>query len=115
MKDRATVQDFGEEISAMKGETLLVFGTYAADFNMIEYAQRLRYYLPQLKEKGLTNFVLVANASPEATEKLCTLVDLPNDVTLYSDSSGAIGRAFGVSRGNVIIVSRQVYVDLKYE
>jgi len=110
VRDRATVQDFGEEIASMKGETLLVFGTYAADFNMIEYAQRLRYYLPQLKEKGLKNFVLVANASPEATEKLCTLVDLPNDVTLYSDSSGLIGRAFGVSRGNAIIVSIDISV-----
>ena len=35
-------------------KTMLVLGTYAADFNAIEYAQRLRYYLPDLQKRGVS-------------------------------------------------------------
>ena len=33
---------------------MLVLGTYAADFNAIEYAQRLRYYMLDLQKRGIT-------------------------------------------------------------
>jgi len=46
------------------GKTLLVFGTYAADFNAIEYGQRLRYYLPLLRSKGVDRVGLALNAPP---------------------------------------------------
>jgi hypothetical protein len=35
-------------------KTMLVLGTYAADFNAIEYAQRLRYYMLDLQKRGIT-------------------------------------------------------------
>ena len=43
--------DLGKALEA-PGTTLLVLGTYPADFNMIEYAQRLTHYLPALKERA---------------------------------------------------------------
>lgn len=82
-----------------KGGTFIIFGTYAADFNMIEYAQRIRFYMPQLKEKGISNYIMIVNGSPDACRKLATLVGLPDEIITLSDSSGQIGRAFGVSRG----------------
>ena len=32
-------------------KSLFIFGSYAADFNAIEYAQRLRHYLPVLEKE----------------------------------------------------------------
>jgi len=87
---------------------LLVFGTYAADFNAIEYAQRLRYYLPKLKESGVGKFGLILNCEEEAALKLADLVDLSitregegeeGDVEVMIDPSGAAGRSFGVGQG----------------
>jgi hypothetical protein len=37
--------DLGSFLSSAP-KSMLILGTYAADFNAIEYAQRLRYYLP---------------------------------------------------------------------
>lgn len=84
------------------GSTLLVLGTYAADFNSVEYAQRLRYYLPDLREKcGVRRFGLVLNCEADAATKLTELVDLDttSSVELLVDPDGAAGRAFGVGRG----------------
>lgn len=51
VSDRRTV-DLGSYVQqSSKGKTLLIFGTYAADFNAIEYGQRLRYYMPELKKR----------------------------------------------------------------
>lgn len=87
------------------GKTMLVLGTYAADFNAIEYAQRLRYYLPELKNRGVGKIGLVLNCEEESAKTLANLVDLPCDVssddsvTLMVDPLGKAGLAFGVGRG----------------
>jgi hypothetical protein len=85
---------------------MVIFGTYAADFNAIEYAQRLRYYWPQLKEKcGISKCALILNCSPEAAKAMTAQVDLmtdatsASDVTLLVDKNGHAGRKFGVERG----------------
>lgn len=91
--------DLGESLASDETVKLCVLGTYAADFNAIEYAQRLRYYLPQLKEKGVDEFKLVLNASPASCEALSNLLDLPAEVELLSDPSGSAGLRFGVGRG----------------
>ena len=44
--------DLGELLAAPI-TTMLVLGTYPADFNMIEYAQKMRHYWPQLQAKGV--------------------------------------------------------------
>lgn len=83
------------------GKSLFVFGTYAADFNAIEYAQRLRYYLPILeKDCGVTKFGLVLNCQPDAAKALAEIVDLDTSkVDLFVDNVGAVGREWGVGRG----------------
>jgi AhpC/TSA antioxidant enzyme len=87
----------------MEGETcLVVFGTYAADFNAIEYAQRLRYYLPQLTRAPnypIEKCAFVVNGQPSAAAALARLVDLPDSVEVWVDNEGRAGREFGVSRG----------------
>ena len=98
-KTGETVEDLSGALNTLGGNSLLILGTYAADFNAIEYGQRLRYYLPKLKAKGVDNFLMVLNANPRATQSLASILDLPEEVVLYSDSKGQAGRAFGVSRG----------------
>lgn len=84
---------------------LVVFGTYAADFNAIEYAQRLRYYIPILQQtKGIEKCALLLNCQPSAAQELARLVDLSQSyssgcVELWVDNTGQAGRMFGVSRG----------------
>jgi hypothetical protein len=93
---------------------LVVFGTYAADFNAVEYAQRIRYYLPLLKSapnRPIDRCALVINGRPSAAHSLARLVDLPTTasssppssassaVELWTDNTGQVGRSFGVSRG----------------
>lgn len=92
--------DLGKSLEASpRPTTLIIFGTYAADFNAIEYGQRLKHYMPALKSKGVEDVCLILNARPEACHSLAEFLDLPSDVQLYSDPLGAAGRAFGVSRG----------------
>jgi len=82
--------------------TLLILGTYAADFNAIEYAQRLRYYMPSLREKGVSKFGFVLNCETDAAKALADLVDLdvsPENIELFVDTNGQAGRTFGVGRG----------------
>ena len=88
---------------------MLVLGTYAADFNAIEYGQRLRFYLPQLKELGITKIGFVLNCEADAAKALVDMLDLDTDATstndddvkveLFVDPSGQAGRDFGVVRG----------------
>eukprot|EP00985_Skeletonema_marinoi_P012949 scaffold6346_cov116-Skeletonema_marinoi.AAC.5 len=85
-------------------KTMLVLGTYAADFNAVEYAQRLRYYMPELQKRGISKFGIVLNCEADAALKLVDLVDLPCDtsdgeVTLMIDPTGQAGRKFGVGTG----------------
>ena len=85
---------------------MLIFGTYAADFNAIEYAQRLRYYLPQLQTAGVSNIGLLLNCEADAAKKMVELVDLETKVSsesspveLLIDPLGECGRKFGVGVG----------------
>ena len=55
--------DLGDQLKALSGDTLLILGTYAADFNAIEYAQRVKYYLPLLEQKGIANFYFVLSTN----------------------------------------------------
>lgn len=87
---------------------MIVFGTYAADFNAIEYVQRLRYYLPQLQNLGISKIGLILNCEADAARALVDMLDLDTDATtdgistsvqLFVDPLGEAGRAFGVGRG----------------
>ena len=94
--------DLGSFMLDSKERSMLILGTYAADFNAIEYAQRLRYYLPQLKECGIKKFGLVLNCKEEAATALANAVDLDlsdNQLTLFIDPNGEAGRKFDVGRG----------------
>ena len=93
--------DLGKALSAtaLGTKTLLVLGTHAADFNMVEYAQRVRYFLPKLQNKGVLRFMLVVNGKASSCKKLAELLDLPETMELCADPAGEAGRRFGVSRG----------------
>ena len=79
---------------------MIVFGTYAADFNAIEYGQRLRYYWPKLQqEKGVDKCAFLLNSQPQAAKALAEQVDLPESIELWVDNTGDAGRKFGVERG----------------
>jgi hypothetical protein len=88
-----------QKLAKNNDKLLLILGTYAADFNAIEYGQRLRHYLPKLKHKGINNFIMVLNASPTAITTFAEQIDLQPEVQLYSDSLGLAGKAYNVSRG----------------
>lgn len=90
--------NLGDALSS-KGTTVLVLGTYPADFNMIEYGQKVRHYLPGLKEKGVDRVLCVINGKPSSCTLLADLIGLPDEVELLSDEAGEAGRAFGVGRG----------------
>ena len=96
--DSSTV-DLENLIKSKDDKTMLVVGTYAADFNNIEYAQRLKYYIPQLKEKGVKNFIMIMNAQPSAVKAFANILNLQNEIELYSDSTGSVGKALNVCRG----------------
>ena len=83
------------------GYNMLVVGTYAADFNAIEYAQRLRYYLPKLQEAGVGKVGFLLNCEADAAKALCDYTDLPmtSPVDILIDPLGEVGRKFGVEEG----------------
>mmetsp|Transcript_8590 Transcript_8590/g.15567 ORF Transcript_8590/g.15567 Transcript_8590/m.15567 type:complete len:306 (+) Transcript_8590:190-1107(+) len=99
------LSNFVSTPSSKGKKTMLVLATYAADFNAIEYAQRLRYYMPELQKRGITKIGLVLNCNANSAKSLADLVDLPCDVTegygveLLVDPLGNAGRAFGVGTG----------------
>ena len=76
-----------------------MYGTYAADFNNIEYAQRLNHYADALRKEGVKNLHFVMNASPSSAQKLVSLLDLNSDINIYADEMGEAGKQFGVSLG----------------
>jgi hypothetical protein len=86
-------------VNEMMKDSLVICGTYAADFNNVEYAQRLNHYKDRLMESGVKNFHMIMNASPKSCEALSSLLDLDDSITLYSDEFGTAGKAFGVNRG----------------
>lgn len=74
VSDGASI-DLGAVLSSgSSGKTLLVLGTYAGDFNMIEYAQRVRYYMPELRDKGVDRIMMVVNGEAAACQKLATIL-----------------------------------------
>lgn len=95
--------DLGDFLASNNDDkTMLILGTYAADFNAIEYGQRLRYYLPQLQDSGVTKFGFVLNCRKDAAMALCDAVGLDTNnskVNIMVDNDGQAGRAFGVGRG----------------
>eukprot|EP00559_Dactyliosolen_fragilissimus_P002509 CAMPEP_0184866298 /NCGR_PEP_ID=MMETSP0580-20130426/21765_1 /TAXON_ID=1118495 /ORGANISM="Dactyliosolen fragilissimus" /LENGTH=629 /DNA_ID=CAMNT_0027365919 /DNA_START=40 /DNA_END=1929 /DNA_ORIENTATION=- len=105
--DDVNLQSFLTSPNIVPGRTMLVLGTYAGDFNAIEYAQRLRYYLPKLiADKGITKVGFILNCNEDAAKAMVNSVDLPTDATtgdkvvqLLIDPSGKAGKAFGVGKG----------------
>jgi hypothetical protein len=79
--------------------TLTIFGTYASDFNTVEYLQRLSHYKPALSALGVENFYVILNADIPAARRITSLIPMPEGVTVLSDPSGNAGLTFGVSRG----------------
>ena len=98
---------------------MFIFGTYAADFNTIEYGQKLRYYIHQLQtECNVEKIGFLINSTPTAAMILTKdELDLPirqqvqdeydkNDhgggdlqIDLFVDNTGEVGRTWGVNRG----------------
>jgi hypothetical protein len=91
--------DVGAVLASSTGRTLCVLGSHAADFNTIEYAQRVRAFWPQLREKGIDRCLMVVNGEASSCAKLAELLELPEAVELLADPAGEAGRRFGVSRG----------------
>ena len=87
--------------SIPSSKSLFIFGTYAADFNAIEYAQRLRYYLPILQEQcNVSKFGFLLNCEPSAAKALADMVDVDTTkVDLFVDNTGKVGKLWGVGRG----------------
>merc|ERR1712238_431687 len=65
------------------------------------YAQRLRYYLPKLKDNGITRIGLILNCEAEAAMKLMEAVDLQTDSNLNSDldDDDSVVKLFGMLFG----------------
>ena len=93
--------DEGTRVSSLLSSpnSLTVFGTYACDFNAIEYAQKLACYLPKLKILNVETINFIVNGTPQQATKLAELTNLPYSVNLYSDAFGVAGREFGCSTG----------------
>lgn len=93
--------DVGQALASNDdGLTLLVLGSHCADFNTIEYGQRVRAYWERLtEESGITRCLYVMNGSAESCATLANLLDLPLEIEILFDPSGEAGRLFGVSRG----------------
>ncbi len=91
--------DLGAALSSGPGTKLLVLGTYPNDFNNIEYAQKLRHYLPRLRQAGVERCLFVMNGSPASCRKLAGMLELPDEIEVFADEPGDAGREFGVSCG----------------
>uniref|UniRef100_A0A7S2V3W9 Uncharacterized protein n=1 Tax=Fibrocapsa japonica TaxID=94617 RepID=A0A7S2V3W9_9STRA len=95
-----------------KAKTMVVLGTYAADFNAIEYGQRLRHYLPELKSKGVKKIAMVLNAEESSCEAFRDILNLPPEIELLADPLGETGRKYGVSRGLLPDVNLNPFLKL---
>lgn len=93
--------DLGAALAGTTDRTMLCFGTHAADFNTIEYMQRLRVLglAGKLQASGISRVLMVVNANEAQIDKLTGLLDMPAEIELLADPTGSAGRAFGVSRG----------------
>jgi len=92
--------DLGEALSSTSnGKTMLILGTHPADFNMVEYGQKVRVFSSQMKEKGIDRCMIVMNGNQSSCQKFANLLELPDGVEIFPDPTGESGRRFGVSRG----------------
>ena len=98
-RDGQTVSLADALTSTEHEKTMLVFGTHAADFNTVEYLQRVKFYLPRLRDKGVGRQIVVVNGDVAQITKLGELLDMPAEVEILADPTGDAGRLFGVSRG----------------
>eukprot|EP00618_Florenciella_parvula_P001823 CAMPEP_0119477300 /NCGR_PEP_ID=MMETSP1344-20130328/7495_1 /TAXON_ID=236787 /ORGANISM="Florenciella parvula, Strain CCMP2471" /LENGTH=300 /DNA_ID=CAMNT_0007511263 /DNA_START=839 /DNA_END=1741 /DNA_ORIENTATION=+ len=95
----ASTVDLGQAVASTSGKTLVVLGTHAADFNSVEYIQRVKAYWPRLEAKGVNRCLVVINGESDQCEKLAELLDVPKSIEILADPTGEAGRRFGVSRG----------------
>jgi hypothetical protein len=98
----ASTEASSSSSSVNQKRTLLIFGTYAADFNMIEYGQRIRYYYPILQKSpyNITRCGMIINGKNSlVVQKFRRYIDLPDTIEYFYDPTGKAGKAFGVSRG----------------
>ena len=77
---------------------LCVLGTYAADFNAIEYAQKLKHYWPKLQQKGLARCLLVLECITESMRRRSRRRSRCHP-RLRPDPTGAAGRGYGAYAG----------------
>ena len=71
--------NLGQALGSTTEKTLLCFGTHAADFNTVEYMQRLRFFLPKLQAKGISRVLMVVNGDVMQLRKLSELLDMPSE------------------------------------
>ena len=76
--------DLGAALESSTGKTMLVLGTFAADFNMIEYAQRVTHYLPQLRANGVDRVLCIVNGKPSSCNLLAEMLSMPSDIELLA-------------------------------
>jgi len=104
--------DLGEALasSSSSKKTMLILASHAADFNTIEYVQRLKYSLDKLTSDGLVDrFLFVINGEASSCVKLAQLLDInatdddddstTTRIEIFPDPTGEAGRRFGVDRG----------------
>ena len=93
--------DLGAAIAetGVGARTMVIFGTYPADFNCVEYMQKVRAFWPQLQAKKVERCLMVVNGKASSAAKLAEMLDMPSEIELLSDPTGEAGRRFGVSRG----------------
>jgi AhpC/TSA antioxidant enzyme len=99
-----SIIDLGQSIQSTNERIMIIFGTYAADFNAIEYGQRLRYYWPILQQtKNIKKCYLILNCQKDAAIAYKKYIDIQDDDTtnieIYVDNTGNAGKAFGVNQG----------------
>ena len=74
--------------------TMLCFGTHVADFNTIEYMQRLRVSRPcwqAAPPSGISRVLMVVNANEAQIDKLTGLLDMPAEIELACRPDGQRG------------------------
>jgi len=119
-KNEIDYLDIGAELASTGGgggggvnkRTMLVFGTHSGDFNTIEYMQKIRASLSELRSKGgIDRILIIVNGEPNQCKLIANLLDFPTNATtatitggtieieFLSDPTGEAGRKFGVSRG----------------
>lgn len=97
--------DVGEALLSSSDDTrtLLVLATHPADFNAIEYGQRVRCALPDLRARGgVGRCLLVCNGDAASCDRwagLLGLDDVDHGIEILPDPHGEAGRRFGVDRG----------------